>query len=55
MSDFDSTETDASGTNAALIRSGYEAFASGDIEGVLAVFADDILWHVPGRGPLSGV
>src|SRR5512143_3427453 len=37
----------------ALIRRGYEAFSRGDVEGALAVFADDILWHVPGRGPLS--
>lgn len=39
--------------NEALIRGGYEAFGRGDVEGALAVFADDILWHVPGRGPLS--
>ena len=30
-----------------------EEFAHGDIQGALAVFTDDILWHVPGRGPLS--
>jgi ketosteroid isomerase-like protein len=40
-------------TNAELIRSGYEAFSRGDVGGALAVFAEDILWHVPGRGPLS--
>jgi uncharacterized protein len=40
-------------SNAALIVSGYEAFSRGDIQSVLAVFAEDILWHVPGRGPLS--
>src|SRR5437879_13314007 len=39
--------------NAALVRGGYEAFATGDVDAVLALFADDILWHVPGRGPLS--
>lgn len=39
--------------NAALVRSGYEAFVRGDIDAVTAMFADDILWHVPGRGPLS--
>jgi hypothetical protein len=39
--------------NAALMRGGYEAFAAGDVDAVLALFADDILWHVPGRGPLS--
>ncbi|MBV8224515.1 MAG: nuclear transport factor 2 family protein [Verrucomicrobia bacterium] len=32
---------------------GANAFACGDIEGAFAVFAEDILWHVSGRGPLS--
>ena len=40
-------------SNAALIKNGYEAFARGDLQGAFAVFAEDILWHVPGRGPLS--
>src|SRR5690349_6600378 len=40
---------------AELIRSGYEAFAAGDIPGVLAIFADDISWTIPGRSPLAGV
>ena len=39
--------------NAPLIKSGYDAFARGDLQGAFAVFAEDILWHVPGRGPLS--
>jgi hypothetical protein len=39
--------------NQALIERAYEAFARGDIPTVLEVLADDILWHVPGRGPLS--
>ena len=43
----------AAEANAARITSGYEAFGRGDIEAAMAVFADDILWHVPGRGPLS--
>jgi len=44
------TPTDA---NAELIRTGYEAFSRGDIPTVLTLLAEDILWHVPGRGPLS--
>jgi uncharacterized protein len=40
--------------NQALIERAYEAFARGDIPAVLQVFAEDILWHVPGRGPISG-
>jgi len=44
----------ASGSaNQAIIERGYEAFARGDIPTVLAVLDEDILWHVPGRGPLS--
>ena len=46
------TET-AAKANAALIKSAYDAFSRGDIDGAMAAFADDILWHVPGRGPLS--
>ncbi len=40
--------------NAELVRSGYEAFGRGDIPAVLAVFADDIVWHIGGRNLLSG-
>ena len=39
--------------NAALIKNAYDAFSRGDIPGAMAVFAEDIFWHVPGRGPLS--
>jgi ketosteroid isomerase-like protein len=41
-------------SNAELVRSGYEAFAAGDIPSVLAIFADDISWVIPGRSPLAG-
>jgi len=44
----------AAEANSALILAGYEAFSRGDMAGVFARFANDILWHVPGRGPLSG-
>ena len=39
--------------NAALIKSAYDAFSRGNIPSAMAAFADDIFWHVPGRGPLS--
>lgn len=42
-------------SNAELIRSGYEAFANGDVPAVLALFAADITWHISGRSPLAGV
>ena len=41
-------------SNAEIIRSGYEAFAAGDVPAVLALFTDDISWHIPGRSPLAG-
>jgi NADPH2:quinone reductase len=50
MSNRDSAWPAAADANAALIRSGYEAFARGDIPAVLTLLADDIFWHVPGRG-----
>ena len=40
--------------NAELVRSGYEAFQRGDVEGALAAFADDIVFHIPGRSPVAG-
>lgn len=40
--------------NAQLIKDGYTAFGKGDIAAVLAIFADDIAWHVPGRSPVAG-
>ena len=46
-------EKTAAAQNEALIRSGYDAFVRGDVPGVLALFDPNILWHVPGRGPLS--
>lgn len=46
-------ETPMAPSNAALIKSAYDAFVRGDLQGAFAVFAEDILWHVPGRGPLS--
>jgi ketosteroid isomerase-like protein len=41
-------------SNAEILRGGYEAYQQGDVPAVLAVFAEDIAWHVPGRNPLSG-
>jgi ketosteroid isomerase-like protein len=47
------TKTTTGSSNAALIRGAYDAFSRGDVPGALAAFAEDIAWHVPGRGPLS--
>jgi uncharacterized protein len=51
--EIDVANMTAEETNAALIVSAYEAFSRGNIQSVLTILAEDILWHVPGRGPLS--
>lgn len=39
----------------AVVRKGYEAFSKGDIDTLQnEIFTEDIVWHVPGRNPLSG-
>lgn len=40
--------------NVDLVRGGYEAFATGDVPAVLARFAEDISWHIPGRSAVAG-
>ena len=40
--------------NAALLRKGYEAFARGDIAALTDMFAQDMVWHVPGNNLISG-
>lgn len=34
-------------TNLEVVRTGYEKFGSGDVEGLLKLFANDIKWTVP--------
>lgn len=40
--------------NIELVRSGYQAFASGDNEALMALFDDDIEWVQPGESAVSG-
>jgi uncharacterized protein len=40
--------------NEDLIRKGFDAFMAGDMATLNELFADDIVWHSPGRNPLSG-
>jgi ketosteroid isomerase-like protein len=47
------TETGTVETNGALIAGAYDAFSRGDVHSAIAAFAEDISWHVPGRGPLA--
>ena len=44
---------DSAQKNGKLVADAYAAFARGDVPKAMAAMADDILWHVPGRGPLS--
>jgi ketosteroid isomerase-like protein len=40
--------------NVELLRKGYAAYGSGDIDVLNDLFADDILWHITGRSQLGG-
>jgi ketosteroid isomerase-like protein len=40
--------------NEELLRNGYDAFGKGDMETIRSLFADDIVWHSPGKSPLAG-
>jgi len=40
--------------NLDLMRRGYAAYTSGDLQTISQLFADDVVWRVSGRSPLSG-
>jgi ketosteroid isomerase-like protein len=40
--------------NEELVRSGFDAFAKGDMDTLRQLFDQDAVWHAPGRNPLSG-
>lgn len=40
--------------NETKIRAGYEAFGQGDLATLETLFAPDVVWHEPGRNPVSG-
>ena len=40
--------------NLDLLRRGYAAYTSGDMDTVNELLADDVVWHVAGRSPLAG-
>lgn len=40
--------------NLDLLRRGYAAYGAGDMNTINELFADDVVWHVAGRGPLAG-
>lgn len=40
--------------NIELFRQAYAAFTAGDMDALATVFAEDLVWHTPGRNLLSG-
>jgi len=40
--------------NVDVIQRYYETYAQGDPEALRGFFAEDIVWRIPGRGPLAG-
>lgn len=40
--------------NEELVRSGYAAFAKGDVDALRALLDPDVVWHQPGRSLLAG-
>lgn len=40
--------------NAAIVRRGYEAFNTGDINTLAELFDESAVWRTPGRGSLAG-
>ena len=40
--------------NEELLRTGYDAFGKGDMDTIRSLFADDIVWHSPGKSPFAG-
>lgn len=44
----------ATGENAAIVRRGYEAFNTADMETLTELFAEDASWHTPGQSSIAG-
>jgi ketosteroid isomerase-like protein len=40
--------------NAEVVRSGYDAFAKGDLDTLRALTTADVVWKVPGKSPIAG-
>jgi uncharacterized protein len=40
--------------NIALLRKGYEAFASGDLDTLRGLLDDNVVWHIGGRSLVAG-
>ncbi len=42
------------GKNREIARAYFDALGAGDMKRLASIFADDIIWHQPGSGALSG-
>ena len=40
--------------NATLVRRGYAAFNTADIETLGEILGENVVWHTPGRSPIAG-
>lgn len=40
--------------NISIVQKFYECYASGDLEGMKGVMAEDVEWHIPGHHSLAG-
>lgn len=40
--------------NAVIVRDGFDRFVRGDVAGLVGLFADDAVWHVPGANAMTG-
>ena len=40
--------------NVELLRKGYQAYSSGDMDTINELFSDEVEWHVAGRSQLAG-
>lgn len=40
--------------NVEIVRKAYEEFAAGNVGALASIFADDVVWHIPGRSSVSG-
>ena len=40
--------------NIEIVKKSLGAFQAGDLDTVRESFADDIVWHIPGKSPMSG-
>jgi ketosteroid isomerase-like protein len=40
--------------NAAIVREGFDRLVQGDVAGLVGLFADDAVWHVPAANAMAG-